>query len=164
MASSVKLQTSMGDITIELFDDKAPITVTNFLDYVKAGFYDGLIFHRVIKDFMIQGGGFDENMKQKNTNDPIKNEAAPGLDNERGTLAMARTNAPDSATAQFFINHRDNSFLNYQSASNPGYAVFGKVTDGIEVVDKIAEVQTGISAGMEDVPKEAVKVTKASVI
>lgn len=154
----------MGDITIELFDDKAPITVTNFLDYVKAGFYDGLIFHRVIKDFMIQGGGFDENMKQKNTNDPIKNEAAPGLDNERGTLAMARTNAPDSATAQFFINHRDNSFLNYQSASNPGYAVFGKVTDGIEVVDKIAEVQTGISAGMEDVPKEAVKVTKASVI
>ena len=164
MATNVKLQTSMGDITIELFDEKAPLTVTNFLDYVKAGFYDGLIFHRVIKDFMIQGGGFDENMNQKKTNPPIKNEAATALDNERGSIAMARTNDPDSATAQFFINHRDNNFLNYQTPNNPGYAVFGKVADGIDVVDKIANVQTAISAGMEDVPSQAVKITKAMVI
>jgi cyclophilin family peptidyl-prolyl cis-trans isomerase len=147
----VLMKTSMGDITIELFQDKAPVTVKNFLDYVDAKHYDGTLFHRVIGDFMIQGGGYLPGMKEKETRDPIKNEAGNGLSNVRGTLAMARTNNPDSATAQFFINVVNNSRLDRNDAS-AGYAVFGKVTDGMDVVDKIKSVKTGA----RDVPVEDV--------
>lgn len=156
--ATVKMQTSKGDIVIELDEKAAPTTVENFLSYVESGHYAGTIFHRVIKGFMIQGGGMTEDLSQKDTNAPIKNEASNGLANDRGTIAMARTNDPDSATNQFFINHADNAFLNYQSPANPGYAVFGKVTEGIEVVDQIAEVATTSKGYFDDVPAETVEI------
>lgn len=162
----VKLTTNFGDITIELFADKAPITVANFLSYVEKGFYDGVIFHRVINDFMIQGGGFDVNMKQKATDATIKNEADNGLSNDKYTLAMARTMVPDSASAQFFINVKDNDFLNFTSATTQGwgYCVFAKVVEGTDVVDKIKAVATGTRAGHQDVPVEPVIIEKAVVV
>jgi peptidyl-prolyl cis-trans isomerase B (cyclophilin B) len=162
--AKVKLATNMGDIVIELNEEKAPITSENFLSYVKEGFFDGLIFHRVIKDFMIQGGGFTADMNQKKTRKPIVNEANNGLKNDRGTIAMARTNDPNSATAQFFINHKNNNFLNYAGPGNPGYAVFGKTAEGIEVVDKIAEVETSFQKGMDDVPVKQVIIESATII
>jgi peptidyl-prolyl cis-trans isomerase A (cyclophilin A) len=158
----VVLETSNGPIEIELFEDKAPGTVANFLKYVDAGFFDGLIFHRVIDGFMIQGGGFEKDMKEKKaTHPPIKNEAASsGVKNARGTIAMARTQDPNSATCQFFINHKDNDFLN-ASPGNPGYAAFGKVTSGMEAVDAIAKVATGSRGMHENVPREAVVIVSA---
>lgn len=164
----VIMETSMGTIKIELFQDKAPITVKNFLSYVEDKHYDGTIFHRVIglphgnKDFMIQGGGFDKDMKQKKTKDPIKNEAANGISNLKGTIAMARTSDPDSATSQFFINVADNEFLNKSSRSD-GYAVFGKVIEGMDVVEKIKAVKTGSKGGMDDVPLETVEIKSVRV-
>ncbi len=142
---AVIIETSLGTITAELYADKAPLTVANFLAYTDEKFYDDTIFHRVIKDFMVQGGGFTAQMKQKATKAPVKNEADNGLPNERGTLAMARTSIVDSATAQFFINHKNNTFLNHTAKTDRGwgYAVFGKVIDGMDVVDKIANVTTG---------------------
>lgn len=160
----VQLQTSMGDIVIELNEEAAPVTTKNFLQYAEDGFYDGTIFHRVIRDFMIQGGGFTEEMNQKKTRAPIVNEAGNGLKNNRGTTAMARTSDPDSATAQFFVNHKNNDFLNYVDDSNPGYAVFGKVVEGMDTVDKIAAVNTTSKAGMDDVPAEPVVIKTATVI
>lgn len=162
--SKVKLETSMGDIVIELNDEKAPVTAENFVGYVEDGFYDGMIFHRVIDGFMIQGGGFDKDMQQKKTKAPIKNEASNGLANDKGTIAMARTNDPDSATAQFFINVADNDFLNYRGPGNPGYAVFGKVVEGMDVVEKIAKVKTGNVGPHGDVPKEEVVIEKATMV
>ncbi len=166
-APRVLLQTSQGDITLELDRAQAPVTVDNFLTYVRDGFYDGTIFHRVIKKFMIQGGGLTENYSQKPTRPPIKNEADNGLKNQRGTIAMARTSNPQSATAQFFINTVDNSFLDYrdQTQSGWGYAVFGKVVAGMETVDKIENLPTG-SSGMipRDVPKTMVIIEKATVV
>ncbi|MHC4203767.1 MAG: peptidylprolyl isomerase [Planctomycetota bacterium] len=162
--NKVKLHTSMGDIVIELNEQAAPVTVKNFLGYVEDGFFDGKIFHRVIKDFMIQGGGFTAEMEQGQTRDPIKNEAGNGLKNDRGTIAMARTNDPDSATAQFFINHKNNDFLNYAGEGNPGYAVFGNTIEGMDVVDAIASVQTTTQAGMDDVPVEPVVIISAEVV
>jgi peptidyl-prolyl cis-trans isomerase B (cyclophilin B) len=162
----ILMQTSMGDITIELNAEKAPITVANFLDYVKGAFYDGTILHRVIENFMVQGGGMTADLKQKKTRTPIKNEADNGLKNLRGTLAMARTQVVDSATAQFFINVVDNDFLNHQ-AKTPmgyGYAVFGRVTEGMETVDAIRKVPTGSSGMHQDVPREAVTITKVTVV
>ena len=162
----VKLHTNHGTITLELDADKAPNTVKNFLGYVNSGFYANTIFHRVINKFMIQGGGFESGMKQKPVNAPIQNEAANGLNNDHYTIAMARTNEPHSATAQFFINTKNNGFLNY-SAPNPqgyGYCVFGKVIEGKEVVDAINKVKTGNRAGFQDVPQEDVIITKAEVI
>jgi peptidyl-prolyl cis-trans isomerase B (cyclophilin B) len=159
----IKLETSKGDILIELENEKAPVTVENFLSYVRSGHYDGTIFHRVIDGFMIQGGGFDHEMKQKDTREPIKNEADNGLKNEKYTLAMARTMDPHSATAQFFINVSDNSFLNH-TAPNPrgwGYAVFGKVVEGQDVVDEIRKVKTGSHGPHQDVPVEPVVIKKA---
>ena len=156
----VLLTTSLGEIEIELQDDKAPISVQNFLAYVDSGFYDGTIFHRVIPGFMIQGGGFDGAMKQKATQAPIKNEADNGLRNERGTLAMARTQVRDSATSQFFINHRDNTNLDH-GGRDFGYAVFGKVVRGMPVVDQIAEVPTGNRGMHQNVPREAVEIISA---
>jgi cyclophilin family peptidyl-prolyl cis-trans isomerase len=153
----VIIETSMGNIKVELFEDKSPITVKNFLGYVDDKHYDGTIFHRVIADFMIQGGGFDANMKEKRTKDPIKNEAGNGLSNKKGTLAMARTNDPDSATAQFFISVKDNDFLD-RKGRNAGYAVFGKVVEGMDVVDKIKGVATTSKGGHDDVPREAVTI------
>ena len=143
---TVVMKTSLGSVTIELYPDKAPETVKNFLQYVKDKHYDGTIFHRVISNFMIQGGGFDANLKQKPTRAPVKNEAANGLKNTLGTVAMARTSVPDSATSQFFINVKDNGFLDYRDASAQGigYCVFGKVTQGVDVVDKIKGVPTGV--------------------
>jgi cyclophilin family peptidyl-prolyl cis-trans isomerase len=153
----VLMQTSMGDIKIELFEKKAPITVKNFLKYVDDKFYDGVVFHRVIPDFMIQGGGFTSGMKEKTTRAPIKNEAGNGISNERGTLAMARTNDPDSASAQFFINLKNNTFLDRAKARDKvGYAVFGKVISGMDVVDKIAGVETGNRGGHQNVPLQDV--------
>ena len=149
------LSTSHGDITLELDEAKAPLTVKNFLAYVDAGFYDGTIFHRVIPDFMIQGGGFTQDMQQKKTNAPVKNEADNGLSNEPYTVAMARTSDINSATSQFFINLADNVFLDH-GKRDFGYAVFGKVSKGTEVVDKIAGVKTGRSGGHGDVPVSAV--------
>ena len=162
----VKLSTNFGDITLELNAEKAPITVANFLQYVESGFYDGVIFHRVIKDFMIQGGGFEPNMKQKSSKDEIKNEADNGLANDNYTVAMARTSIPDSASSQFFINIADNDFLNYTAptSSGWGYCVFGKVVAGMDVVDKIKAVKTTSKAGHSDVPVEPVIIEKASVI
>ena len=154
----------MGDIVIELNEQAAPVTVKNFLDYVEDGFFDGKIFHRVIPNFMIQGGGFTADMTQDKTRDPIANEADTGLKNERGSVAMARTSNPDSATAQFFINHRDNDFLNYTGSANPGYAVFGKTVEGMDVVDAIAAVETTTRNGMDDVPVEPVVITSATVV
>ncbi len=161
----VKLSTNYGDITIELDTEKAPITVANFLQYVESGFYDGLIFHRVIKDFMLQGGGFNAKMKQKDTEAEIKNEADNGLSNDKYTIAMARTSIPDSASSQFFINTNDNDFLNHTSptASGWGYCVFGKVTEGMDVVDKIEAVETTSAAGHQDVPAEPVIIEKATL-
>jgi cyclophilin family peptidyl-prolyl cis-trans isomerase len=162
--TKVKLESSMGDIVIELNEKAAPVTVKNFLEYVKQGFYDGTIFHRVIPAFMIQGGGFTADMKQKQTRVPIVNEAANGLKNDRGTIAMARTSVPDSATCQFFINHKDNPSLNYIKGKSAGYAVFGKVVEGMDVVDAIASVKTTSKAGMDDVPVEPVVIKSARVI
>ncbi len=162
----VLMETSMGGVKIELFKDKAPITVRNFLSYVKEGFYDGLIFHRVIGTFMIQGGGFDENMIQKKTKFAIKNEATNGLSNKRGTLAMARTNVVDSATSQFFINVVDNDFLDNRgkTADQFGYAVFGQVVEGMEVVDAIKGVKTGNKGGHSDVPLEPVVIKSMTLV
>ena len=162
----VLMETSQGNITIELFRDKAPISVKNFLSYVNDGYYDGLTFHRVIKGFMIQGGGLDENMQPKKTKFAIKNEATNGLKNKRGTLAMARTAIVDSATSQFFINLVDNAFLDHMGKRPDefGYAVFGQVLEGMEVVDAIAQVKTGSKAGHGDVPVEPVFMTALKVI
>ena len=162
----VKLHTNHGIITIQLDAAKAPNTVKNFLDYVNAGFYSNTIFHRVIADFMIQGGGFEPGMKQKAVNAPIQNEAANGLSNDKYTIAMARTGDPHSATAQFFINTKDNGFLNYSAPNQQGYGycVFGKVTAGMDVVDAIRKVQTGNRGGHGDVPQEDVIITKAEVV
>lgn len=162
----VLLETSMGSITVELFKEKAPITVKNFLGYVKDGFYNGLIFHRVIKDFMIQGGGMSESMEQKKPKFAIKNEATNKLSNKRGTLAMARTAIVDSATSQFFINTVDNAFLDHQGKQPDrfGYCVFGQVLEGMEVVDQIRAVKTGNKNGHSDVPLEPVFITSANVI
>jgi cyclophilin family peptidyl-prolyl cis-trans isomerase len=160
----VKLETTMGDIVIELDEKAAPVTVKNFLTYIEEGFYDGTIFHRVIPNFMIQGGGFTPDMVQKKTHPPIVNEANNGLKNNRGTIAMARTSQPNSATSQFFINHKDNPNLNYVDARNPGYAVFGKVVDGLETVDKIAVVKTTRKGPHSDVPIEPVVIKSAKVI
>jgi peptidyl-prolyl cis-trans isomerase B (cyclophilin B) len=162
----VKLQTSMGDIVLELNSEKAPATVANFLQYVKEGFYDGTIFHRVINGFMIQGGGMDAQMNQNQTRAPIKNEADNGLTNDAYTIAMARTAVPDSATAQFFINVVDNKNLNH-TGKNPagwGYAVFGKVVQGKDVVDKIKVVPTTSKGFHADVPVEPVTIIKATVV
>lgn len=156
----VTLSTSHGDITIELFSDDAPKSVENFLQYVDDGHFDGTIFHRVIPGFMIQGGGFDATMDQKPTRDPIQNEADNGRKNERGTLAMARTQAIHSATAQFFINLADNGFLDH-GERDFGYAVFGRVTEGMDVVDQIAAVATGNTGGHQDVPVDPVVITTA---
>ncbi len=163
---SVLLKTNHGDITLELDAAKAPKSVANFLAYVKSGHYDGTIFHRVIDNFMIQGGGMTAGMKQKSTLDQIENEANNGLKNDRGTIAMARTSDPHSATAQFFINVNDNDFLNH-TAPTPqgwGYAVFGKVSNGMDVVDKIKKVKTGNAGYHQDVPTEDVVIEKVSVI
>lgn len=161
----VTLKTNHGDITLELFADKAPNTVENFLSYVKDGFYDNTIFHRIIDGFMIQGGGMTEDMEQKSTKAPIENEANNGVANAAGTIAMARTNDPHSATAQFFINVKDNDFLNFSSESMNGwgYCVFGKVTDGMDVVEKIKKVKTGNYGYHQDVPVEPV-IIKTAVI
>lgn len=161
---TVVLTTNHGKITIELDAEKAPKTVENFLSYVKSGHYDGTIFHRVIKGFMIQGGGFEQGMKQKPTQDPIDNEAANGLKNDLYTVAMARTNDPHSATAQFFININDNDFLNYAGENSWGYCVFGKVTDGTDVVDEIRKVKTATKGFHGDVPVEDVVIEKAELI
>lgn len=164
--SKVKLTTSLGDVVIQLEDEKAPVSAANFLAYVKQGFYSGTIFHRVIPGFMAQGGGFDSSFKQKETNAPIKNEADNGLKNKRGTLAMARTNDPHSATAQFFINYKDNSFLDHTSPSPSGwgYAVFGEVVEGMDVVDAMAKQATANRGPHQDVPKTDIVIDKAEVI
>lgn len=163
MTKIVELQTTAGVIRLELDDAKAPITVANFLAYVNAGHYDGTIFHRVIKGFMVQGGGFEPGMKQKSTKGEIQNEANNGLKNDKYTVAMARTSAPHSASAQFFINGTDNDFLNFkaENAQGWGYAVFGKVVAGTEVVDAIEKVKTGRKGSHDDVPLEDVMITKA---
>jgi peptidyl-prolyl cis-trans isomerase B (cyclophilin B) len=165
-APRVLMKTTFGDITLELDAEKAPKTVENFLEYVKNGFYDGTIFHRVIDNFMIQGGGFDAEMRQKPTEAPIENEADNGLTNARGTIAMARTMDPHSATAQFFINVKDNDFLNHtgKNMQGWGYTVFGRVVDGEAVVDKIRGVATGSFAGHQDVPKETVAIDSIALI
>ena len=162
----VVFETNMGDIELELYPKKAPVSVANFLDYVNSGFYTNTIFHRVIAGFMIQGGGFDTDLNRQSTNDPIVNEATNGLRNDRGTLAYARTNVINSATSQFFINLVDNDYLNYKNDTPQGYgyAVFGKVVKGMNVVDKIARVKTGVQKGMNDVPKKPVIVLGASVV
>jgi peptidyl-prolyl cis-trans isomerase A (cyclophilin A) len=163
----VLLETSMGNIKVELNQEMAPISAKNFLSYVKEGHYDGLIFHRVIRGFMIQGGGFTKEMREKRpAHPPIKNEAGNGLKNDRGTIAMARTGVVDSATAQFFINVVNNDFLNHvdNTPRGFGYAVFGKVVEGMEVVDKIRAVPTGRVSMFEDVPKEAVTILRATVV
>ncbi|WP_427313033.1 peptidylprolyl isomerase [Cupriavidus sp. H39] len=164
--SKVQLQTNKGVITLELDAEKAPKSVENFLSYVRKGHYDNTIFHRVIKNFMIQGGGFEPGMKQKDTDAPIENEAGNGLKNDRYTVAMARTNAPHSATAQFFINVVDNDFLNFSSPTPQGfgYAVFGKVVDGTDVVEQIKGVRTGSSGFHQDVPLEDVVIEKAVIV
>ncbi len=166
MSKNVELHTSHGLILVELDDIKAPVSTANFLSYVQSGHFDGTIFHRVIKGFMIQGGGFDGDMKQKPCAAPIANEAANGLKNKRYTLAMARTSDPHSATAQFFINANDNEFLNFKSETQSGwgYAVFGQVTAGTEVVDAIEGVKTGRKGFHDDVPNEAVTIIKAVAV
>ena len=165
-AAYVMMTTTVGPITIELDADSAPKTVENFLSYVAGGFYDGTIFHRVIDNFMIQGGGFTADMEQKSTQAPIENEANNGLKNQRGTIAMARTQDPHSATAQFFINVQDNDFLNHTDENRQGwgYAVVGKVTDGEDVLDKIRGVQTGSQAGHQDVPVEPIIIESVAII
>ena len=159
----VVLDTSKGRIVLELHPDRAPRTVENFLAYVEAGFFDGTAFHRVIDGFMIQGGGFTPGLEQKQPRPPVVNEAAGGLSNERGTVAMARTNDPNSATSQFFINTANNSRLDYQGPGNPGYTAFGRVVEGMEVVDAIAKVETTTKGGMADVPAQSVVIEKAAV-
>ncbi|GAA2144813.1 peptidylprolyl isomerase [Kitasatospora kazusensis] len=163
--TSVQLSTNFGDIVIELEDAKAPKTVENFLSYVRSGHYDGTVFHRVINGFMIQGGGFTPEMAQKPTQAPVENEADNGLKNTAYTVAMARTNDPQSATAQFFVNVSDNGFLDFtaKSLSGWGYAVFGRVTEGQDVVDRIKAVRTGSRGGQQDVPTEPVVIEKATV-
>ena len=163
---AVKLHTNHGTITLELDAEKAPETVKNFISYVESGHYNNTIFHRVISGFMIQGGGFDPDMQQKPTGEQIKNEADNGLKNLNGTIAMARTQAPHSATAQFFINVADNDFLNFRSADAQGwgYCVFGRVTDGMDVVNAIRSVKTGSSGFHQDVPKETVLIEKAEIV
>ncbi len=163
MAKTVELQTTAGVIRLELDDVKAPATVENFLNYVRSGHYNGTIFHRVIKGFMVQGGGFEPGLKQKPTSETIQNEANNGLKNEHYTVAMARTSAPHSASAQFFINTTNNEFLNFKSetSSGWGYAVFGKVVAGTEVVDQMEKVKTGRSGGHDDVPVENIVITQA---
>lgn len=162
----VLLQTSLGDIKLELYPEKAPATVANFVSYVNAGHYNGTIFHRVIGNFMIQGGGFDKDMQQKPTQAPIKNEANNGLKNDAGTIAMARTQDPHSASSQFFINVVNNDFLNYKSENVQGwgYAVFGKVVDGMDVVNKIKAVPTTRAGQYQDVPREPVLIESAKVL
>jgi len=162
----IKMETSMGDFVIELDFEKAPKSADNFQQYVEDGFYDGLIFHRVINGFMVQGGGMDENMKEKATREPIENEANNGVKNDCYTLAMARTMDPHSASSQFFINVKDNGFLNFTAETSQGwgYAVFGKVVEGQDVVDKIKEVETGRHGFHDDVPVEPVFIKKASVV
>jgi len=162
---TVKIETSKGDLVLELYADKAPKTVENFLAYVKDGFFEGTIFHRIIPNFMIQGGGFTEDMQEKPNKDPIENEADNGLKNEVGTLAMARTSDPHSATSQFFINVKDNDFLNFsgQTQQGWGYCVFGKITEGMDVVQAMEKVATGNSGMHQDVPKEAIKIIKVSI-
>ena len=160
----VKLQTSMGNIVLELNAQAAPVTVKNFLQYVADGFYDGTIFHRVMPGFMIQGGGFTEQMEKKDTREPIVNEASNGLGNERGTIAMARTNDPDSATGQFFINHANNRPLNYIENGNPGYAVFGKVIEGMDTVEAIASTKTTTRGGYQNVPEKPIVIKSATVV
>ncbi|HEY3433734.1 MAG TPA: peptidylprolyl isomerase [Rhodocyclaceae bacterium] len=162
----IKLHTNHGVISIELDAEKAPKSAQNFIDYVEAGHYNNTIFHRVIKDFMIQGGGFEPGMKQKPTREEIENEANNGLKNLRGTIAMARTSDPHSATAQFFINTVDNEFLNFkaENANGWGYCVFGKVVDGLDVVDAIRAVKTGRSGFHQDVPEEDVIIERAEVV
>ncbi|MBI4756122.1 MAG: peptidyl-prolyl cis-trans isomerase [Betaproteobacteria bacterium] len=162
----VRLHTSLGAITLELYPEKAPESVRNFLDYVSAGLYDNTVFHRVINGFMIQGGGFEPGMHQKPTRAPIRNEADNGLGNERGTIAMARTSDPHSATSQFFINLADNSFLNHTSPSGQGwgYCVFGRVTEGMEVVDQIKAVATGTRGFHQDVPVQDVIIERAEAL
>lgn len=162
----IKLHTNYGDITLELDSEKAPVTAQNFIDYVNSGHYDNTIFHRVIDDFMIQGGGFEPGMIQKKTQAPIENEAGNGLKNDKYTIAMARTSDPHSASAQFFINVKDNDFLNYKSSTSQGfgYCVFGKVVEGMDVVDKIKKVKTGTRSGHQDVPLDNVLLQKAEVV
>ena len=161
----LKMLTSEGEVHIELFEDEAPISCENFLNYAKSGFYSGTIFHRVIDGFMIQGGGFTADMGRKDTEAPIKNESTNGLKNEKYTLAMARTSVPDSATSQFFINTADNAFLDRaQSQDGVGYAVFGKVVEGQDIVDRIGKTSTGVSAGMQDVPTEPIVIESVEVV
>ena len=164
--TKVKLTTTLGDIVIQLEDEKAPVSSANFIAYVKQGFYNGTIFHRVIPGFMAQGGGFDTAFEQKSTNAPIKNEADNGLKNKRGTLAMARTSDPNSATAQFFINYKDNSFLDYTSPTPNGwgYAVFGEVITGLDIADNMAKQATGNRGGHQDVPKTDIVIEKAEIV
>lgn len=163
---SAVIRTSMGEIQLELYADKAPVSVGNFVNYAKSGYYDGTIFHRVIGNFMIQGGGFTPDMQKKTTGEPIQNEAANGLKNKRGTIAMARTNNPHSATSQFFINVNDNTDLDYTgegSSREWGYTVFGRVTSGMSVVDSIRFVPTGRVQGFSDVPKEPVVIESVEI-
>ena len=161
---NISMETSLGTITLELYPDKAPDSVANFVQYARDGHYDGVVFHRVIKGFMIQGGGYDESYGQRPTRAPVKNEAKNGLKNVRGSIAMARTGDPHSATAQFFINHADNDFLDYPGRDGWGYAVFGKVTGGMDVVDQIATTPTGaIPPFGRDVPLKAVLIKKVTV-
>jgi cyclophilin family peptidyl-prolyl cis-trans isomerase len=160
----IEFKTSLGDFSIELLPTEAPISSDNFQAYVDAGYFDGTIFHRVIPGFMLQGGGFTADMQQKKTNDPIKNEATNGLKNKRGTLSMARTNDINSATSQFFVNLVDNEFLDHKGNSNFGYAVFGKVVSGMDVIDAIAKVKTGRKGHHDDVPVEAVVIHSAKSV
>ncbi len=162
--SKVRFTTTLGDFVVELDEEKAPVTCANFRRYVEDGFYDGLIFHRVIPGFMVQGGGFMPDMMQPATREPIENEARNGLKNERGTIAMARTADPHSATAQFFINVKDNAFLDHPGHDGWGYAVFGRVVEGMETVDRIEQVPTTTRAGHQDVPVEPVVIEKAELI
>ncbi|GAA3913979.1 peptidylprolyl isomerase [Litoribacillus peritrichatus] len=162
----IRLTTNFGNIDIQLDYEKAPNTAKNFEEYVKSGFYDGVIFHRVIDGFMVQGGGFDADMKEKTTNDPIKNEANNGLSNMTGTIAMARTMDPHSASAQFFINVADNTFLDHtaETMEGWGYAVFGKVVEGMDIVNQIKKVSTTVHMGYQDVPAQTVTIEKAEII
>ncbi|MBA2490489.1 MAG: peptidyl-prolyl cis-trans isomerase [Gammaproteobacteria bacterium] len=164
--TTVNMETSKGPITLELYEGKAPVTVENFVAYARDGFYDGTVFHRVIPGFMIQGGGFTPKMSEKDTRDPVKNEADNGLQNTQGSIAMARTPDPDSASSQFFINLQNNDFLNFKSKTPQGwgYAVFGKVTQGLDVVEAIAKVATGNQGPHQNVPREPVIIEKVSVV
>jgi len=166
MTKTIDLETSQGTIRLELDDEKAPLTVKNFITNVENGHFDGTVFHRVIKGFMVQGGGFEPGMQQKPTGNSIQNEASNGLKNDKYTVAMARTSAPHSATAQFFINAADNEFLNFKSETPQGwgYAVFGKVVKGTEIVDAIEQVRTATKAGHSDVPVDDVTLTRATVV